>query len=1263
MIDSGSSRSFLDPQIAFKLFPNSINYDPFVVSTVFQESSHEYSVNIPIPKIFRVKGQMKLFLFKFHEFFDGLIGMDNMKSLKINLDYNNGFLITPTANIRLKFHKVGSEIHTISISPRVEQVVKIRTSLRDGEIIIPYQKLNKCEIPESLSVAKDGEALTTILNNSDEEVTLDFSEPFVVEKFDSSLVDKISFNNIQHSDKFQYSKPSLDLSKIRIEHLNSEEKQQIIKLCSEFSDVFYNENDQLTFTNQVKHQIRTSDEIPVYAKTYRYPFIHKKEVDSQIQKMLDQKIIRPSCSPWSAPIWVVPKKLDASGNTKWRVVVDYRRLNEKTIDDKYPLPNITDLLDKLGKCQYFTTLDLASGFHQIEMHEKDIEKTAFSTEHGHYEFLRMPFGLKNAPATFQRVMDNVLRGLQNEKVLVYLDDILIYSTSLQEHIEKLRLVFQRLRDTKFKIQLDKSEFLRKEVAYLGHVVTPNGVKPNPDKVIAIKNYPLPKTTKEIKGFLGLLGYYRRFINNFAKITKPMTKCLKKGAKIEHNEEFLNCFEKCKNLLINEPILQYPDFSKTFNLTTDASNFALGAVLSQGPIGQDLPVAYASRTLNDCEKNLSVIEKELLGIVWATKYFRPYLFGRKFNIICDHKPLKWLWSLKEPNSKLFRWRLKLEEFNYDIIYKKGKLNTNADALSRIEIHTKETFWDQLDDILGEASQYQNVHFDPPQQSLNTPNFTTEEVSTNIQASSPIQTPPPIQLEPEKVPATSEITQSPQVNQSSQISQSPQNFLDNMSTQVEPDPEILDNANNIDEDDGGTIHTNAEQNPIVDIPISESPLNYGPNQIIFSLVLHSPAKPKLTILFEKKQRFFVQISKDNFDHDIVNFIKEYVVPKTPYYLFFEHPDMYEPFCEVVRKNFKWPSLKFKRCKIKLLDVCNKNDIQEIIQKYHESKTNHRGIDETEQRIKNIYYWPNLKKSVQTYINECEICHQSKYERNPVKTKLNTTPTALRPFEILHLDTFTLENCKFLTIIDSFSKYAQAYKIDSLAATDIVNKLIIYFSHHGIPKQVIVDNGTEFKNSVVNELLKLHKISIHFCSPNHPQSNGLIERLHSTLIEHVRLLNTRGFTKTPIDHKIHYALLAYNHTIHSSTKFKPIDIINGHISNDNPFDINIDEILINDYINDHKDRTKILYSKLNENLIRTKDITNHRENKNRDDTSMFQPEQNVYVKKHIRQKTANKYGKQTKIQNVNTEQKTISTADQNKIHMDNLKRPRKKTYSFSN
>jgi hypothetical protein len=215
----------------------------------------------------------------------------------------------------------------------------------------------------------------------------------------------------------------------------------------------------------------------------------------------------------------------------------------------------------------------------------------------------MPFGIKNAPATFQRVMDNVLKELQGKVYFVYMDDIIIFSTSLQEHTSNLRLVFEK-RKCRFKIHLDKSEFLHKEVEFLGHVITPGGIKPNPKKMEAIKKFPIPKTVKDIKSFLGLLRYYRRFIKNFAKITKPPTKCLKKGEKILHTAEFCQTFEYCKNIQSNEPILQYPDFLKPFILTTDASQFATDVVLSQGEIGKDLPIAYASRTLNTAECNYS-----------------------------------------------------------------------------------------------------------------------------------------------------------------------------------------------------------------------------------------------------------------------------------------------------------------------------------------------------------------------------------------------------------------------------------------------------------------------------------------------------------------------------------------------------------------------------------------------------------------------------------------------------------------------------------
>lgn len=470
-------------------------------------------------------------------------------------------------------------------------------------------------------------------------------------------------------------------SQIRIDHLNSEEKTQLLPIINKYHDIFYQENKKLSFTSAIKHSIRTTTNIPIFTKSYRYPYIHKNEVENQIQEMLNNGIIRHSNSPYSAPIWIVPKKADASGKAKWRLVVDYRKLNEVTIDDKYPIPNIDEILDKLGRCQYFTTLDLAKGFHQIEIEEQDIHKTAFSVEGGHYEFLRMPFGLKTAPATFQRLMNNILKDYVNKICLVYLDDVIIFSTSLQEHINSIKLIFNRLKDANLKIQLDKSEFLKRETEFLGHIITPAGIKTNPKKIECVKNFPIPKNTKQIKQFLGLTGYYRKFIKDYSLVAKPMTKYLKKDTKLDISDpEYEKSFNTLKTLLINDPILAYPDFSKQFTLTTDASNYALGAILSQN----GHPICYASRTLNTHEINYSTIEKELLAIIWATKYFRPYLFGRRFIIETDHKPLTWLFSIKEPNSKLVRWRLKLSEFDYQIKYKKGVKNGNADALSRIEL---------------------------------------------------------------------------------------------------------------------------------------------------------------------------------------------------------------------------------------------------------------------------------------------------------------------------------------------------------------------------------------------------------------------------------------------------------------------------------------------------------------------------------------------------------------------------------------------------
>lgn len=479
---------------------------------------------------------------------------------------------------------------------------------------------------------------------------------------------------------------------IRTNHLSIEEKNALLPIIKTSAKVFHRPNTKLSCTTNVECRINTEDDIPVYQKSYPYPQAYKEEVDKQISKLLEDGIIRPSRSAWNSPVWIVPKKADASGEKKFRLVIDYRNLNQKTISDRYPMPEISNILDQLGGNKYFTTLDLASGFHQVQMNQRDIEKTAFSVNHGKYEFLRMPFGLRNAPSVFQRAMDDVLRQHIGKRCYVYMDDVVVFGRTLQEHLENLKIVLQTLLEANLKVQLDKSEFLHRSIDFLGYIVTEEGIKPNLKKIEAIEKYPEPSNLKELRGFLGLMGYYRRFVKDFAKIAKPLTKLLRGDGnpqskkKIQLNANEKECFNQMKKILTSSDTLIYPDFSKPLLLTTDASDFAIGAVLSQGEIGKDRPIHFASRTLNKSEESYSASEKEFLAIIWSLKIFRNYLYGQKFIIMTDHQPLTFSLSPKNTNAKLKRWKAFLEEHDYEIRYKPGKTNVVADALSRIQIHS-------------------------------------------------------------------------------------------------------------------------------------------------------------------------------------------------------------------------------------------------------------------------------------------------------------------------------------------------------------------------------------------------------------------------------------------------------------------------------------------------------------------------------------------------------------------------------------------------
>jgi len=571
-------------------------------------------------------------------------------------------------------------VGNIKLPPRTESIVKV--PVMPGSPLVGL--INRCELREgvilaaSLTRVVNGYAMTSILNVNDEEVNV--QEPIVA----LDEVDATWDNDCGTEIEFP-GRESRILMKLRVEHLNAEEKKSLVQTCMDYQTVFYLPGDQLSSTGAVRHQITVEPGTEsVNTRPYRLPEMQKREVGEQVKKLLREGIIEESNLPWNSPILLVPKKLDASGQQKFRLVVDYRKLNERTVGNAYPLPDITEILDQLGQAKYFSCLDLAMGYHQIEMDPSDIDKTAFSTKEGHWAYKRMPFGLKTAPATFQKLMNNVLSVLTGTRCFVFLDDIVLYANSLADHDKKLREVLERLRKHNLKLQPDKCEFLKKDVVYLGHKISEHGVEPDARKLEVIEQFPPPKTAKQLKSFLGLMGYYRRFIPLFSKIASPLHKLLKRDAKYLWEESQEAAFRALKQKLMTQPILQYPDFSKEFILTTDASNEGAGAVLSQGPIGKDLPIAYASRRFNKAEQNYSTVEKELAAIVWGIKHFRPYLYGRKFKIVSDHKPLTWIMSVKDPGSRLLRWRIQLEEYDYEIVYKPGVQNSNADALSRINV---------------------------------------------------------------------------------------------------------------------------------------------------------------------------------------------------------------------------------------------------------------------------------------------------------------------------------------------------------------------------------------------------------------------------------------------------------------------------------------------------------------------------------------------------------------------------------------------------
>ena len=564
------------------------------------------------------------------------------------------------------FRKSGSRASSASIVGLVEPCVGFT---RDNSVLVA----------SSLVKEVDGHVLLRVLNPTNFPFTLYQSQVLATFTPYSNRDLQVSSLNAKVSSKYSKVENSLTQG---LTWLSVDQCNEVKSLLQRFESIFSQDKWDLGSCDLHKLRIQLKED----ARPSRVPYramnpTKRKDLKSKVEKLKENDLIEPTHSEWAAPTVLVPKR-DGS----YRLVIDYRKLNAQTVKTSWPLPRISDILSNLEGSCYFSSLDLCSGFHQMEIDEEDRHLTSFITPFGLYQWKRMPMGLCNAPGAFQRLMEIVLSGLTYETVLVYLDDIIVFGRTFHEHLNRLEKVFYRIREANLKISPSKCALFQTKLTFLGHVVSPNGIQTDPSKVEAVKNYPVPKTIKQLRAFMGLVGFYRKFVHNFGLIAEPLYRLMNKNEKFQWTSACQSAFERLQKALLAAPILGFPTESDMFTLCTDASLTGIGAVLSQEQNRCEKVIAYASKTLQKGQRNYSATKRELFAVVFFTGYFREFLLGRKFKIITDHRALVWLYSFKDPDAIVARWLEKLSNFDFEIIHRPGKTITNADALSRIPENT-------------------------------------------------------------------------------------------------------------------------------------------------------------------------------------------------------------------------------------------------------------------------------------------------------------------------------------------------------------------------------------------------------------------------------------------------------------------------------------------------------------------------------------------------------------------------------------------------
>lgn len=1042
-------------------------------------------------------------------------------------DYLNNKITLP-----LKLQNEDSKMYVLPA--RTESIHYVKTNFLGEHFVIPSELGEGIFLASTLVEPKNGMVPVLVLNTSESDVRLDKIDVSFQSTSDYQIC---SFNKCETLNANRV-KELFNL--LNLGYLNSEEQVAIENICAKYADIFLLPGDKLTTTSIYKHQISLKPNTsPVYSKPYRLPFSQKAEINKQIGNLQKEGIIEPCSSEWSSPILLVPKKLDSSGEKKWRLVIDYRKLNNCIQDDKYPLPNITEILDSLSGSIYFSTLDLSNSYYQCELDMDSRKYTAFSSGQygipdanqnkctasisGQWQMTRMPMGLKTSPNAFSKMMNIAMSGLSYEKCLIYLDDLIIYGKSLENHNKNLLDVFSRLRQVNLKLNPLKCTFLRKEILYLGHVISSEGVLPDPTKIQAIKNWPIPKKLEEVVRFVAFSNYYRKFINNFAYVSLPLTRLTKKNVPFVWDDKCQHSFDTLKSLISSPPILQYPDLSERnkFILQTDASKYSLGAVLCNS---DKRPIAFASRNLEKSEINYETIEKELLAIVWACGYFRPYLYGKNFIIQTDHKPLIYLFGMRNPSSRLLKFRLALEEYDFNVEYIKGSDNVTADAMSRLPINIKDLkLMNECINVMTRAQRKK-----------------VENSQCSRSASIPTDDRP-------AQPKVVEIFSKPKMSVE-------MSFID------EKNLNKLRKFNEID--------------------IESKIFCFASNKMI--LYINPVAR--------------LQLTPDAFVRELIGFCEKINVHE----IIFIREKKYDEFLKkltIAMKNDLSGAGPPRLCILNNIKrIVDKDDRRVILNDFHLlPSSGHAGMRRMYNNIKQYYFWPGLEKDVIEFIRKCDKCQRQKYNSHYIKEPMCITTTADSAMQKIFLDVvgpLDRDDNNFsyiLTIQCELSKYVEAYPMVSKSSLEIAKNFVNNFIlRYGIPQEIATDRGTEFLSTLFKEVCKLLEINTLQSTAYHHQSIGALENSHKSLNNYLRIQtdNHPGSWSSWLQ----FWCFSYNTSIHSSTQFTPFELVFGKKCNI-PSNLSTDTVspLYNcdDYPLQLKYRLQTTQKEARQNLLNNKTI----------------------------------------------------------------------------